>query len=615
MAESAAFTPGTESSDHIAAAPRADEPLTSVEAGRSRLVGGLLRPSQVPVPGETTSRTGSPSPAGGRAPHGLQRLRPGGAPAGAALPLARPSTVPARPIREVLRGPGQPLADSLREEMQARLGADLSDVRVHTDGAACASAAEIGAHAYTSGSHVVIGDGGADKLTLAHELTHVIQQRQGPIAATGNGNGPIISNPGDRLEREAEAHAGQVMSGAAPAQRTVAPAAVAPPTVARQDVGGGTLLQRKLTEDLPEGNFRKRDVTQELRNQIAESAGTFKKQQADLKPRYDLLRSLGYPLDTAAQFMKIAEVATALPLYLEGAFSDTKRAALAGGYQQVRQAEREDLFSLATRQIRDVYPLTRLPASENLTEKLSAILTAAREDDEYISYDFLKKYIDAASVDERKAAGQSDDLLALILDRLAGRNDFPRLAIDLQIVTVGTVEHYRPEKADEVIRKALQEWIPDVLFDKQHIEGKAAILKGEAWERTLKTYMIGQPPGLIADTINTANAFTAPDGYVFISADRGNPGTMIHEGIHFYSPDAFLREYGEPLNEGVTEYFARKITDPLRIVRSQYADNLVAAQKLVRRVGEPTVLAAYFKGDLSGLAGIEIPKVKGEATD
>ncbi|MFG2910301.1 DUF4157 domain-containing protein [Kitasatospora sp. NPDC048286] len=115
-------------------------------------------------------------------------------------------------VHEVLRAPGKPLDGTLRREMESRLGADFSDVRLHTGSAARASAAEVGARAYTSGSHVVIGDGGGDKHTLAHELTHVIQQRQGPVAGTDNGSGLSISHPGDRFEREAEANAHRVMS-------------------------------------------------------------------------------------------------------------------------------------------------------------------------------------------------------------------------------------------------------------------------------------------------------------------------------------------------------------------------------------------------------------------
>ncbi|MFD8705682.1 DUF4157 domain-containing protein [Kitasatospora sp. NPDC059648] len=121
-------------------------------------------------------------------------------------------------VHAVLRSPGRPLDDAIRADMEARLGADFSDVRIHNDAAAKASAAEVGARAYTSGSHVVIGDGGADRHTLAHELTHVIQQRQGPVAGTANGSGLRVSDPGDRFERAAEANAHRVMRAPAPRQ-------------------------------------------------------------------------------------------------------------------------------------------------------------------------------------------------------------------------------------------------------------------------------------------------------------------------------------------------------------------------------------------------------------
>ncbi|WP_436843479.1 eCIS core domain-containing protein [Streptomyces hundungensis] len=123
-------------------------------------------------------------------------------------------------VHDVLRTTGRPLDDATRTDMESRLGADFSDVRIHNDSAAKASAAEVGARAYTSGSHVVIGDGGADKHTLAHELTHVIQQRQGPVAGTDNGSGLKVSDPSDRYEREAEANAHRVMAGAPSLQRS-----------------------------------------------------------------------------------------------------------------------------------------------------------------------------------------------------------------------------------------------------------------------------------------------------------------------------------------------------------------------------------------------------------
>ena len=126
--------------------------------------------------------------------------------------LAAAAAEPGRLVTEVLREPGQPLGAPLKEEMESRLGAEFPDVRVHTGSAAHASAAAVGARAYTSGSDVVIGDGGADKRTLAHELTHVIQQRTGPVEGTDYA-GLSVSDPSDRFEQAAESNAARVMSG------------------------------------------------------------------------------------------------------------------------------------------------------------------------------------------------------------------------------------------------------------------------------------------------------------------------------------------------------------------------------------------------------------------
>lgn len=126
-------------------------------------------------------------------------------------------------VHQVLRSAGRPLAEDVRAEMEARLGADFSGVRVHEGAAAARSADEVSARAYTSGEHIVLGRGGGDKHTLAHELTHVIQQRSGPVSGTDHGDGLSVSDPGDRFERAAEANADRVLSRALP--RTGGPAA------------------------------------------------------------------------------------------------------------------------------------------------------------------------------------------------------------------------------------------------------------------------------------------------------------------------------------------------------------------------------------------------------
>ena len=133
-------------------------------------------------------------------------------------------------VGEVLSSPGRPLDEPVRADMEARLGADFSDVRVHTDGAAHESAESVAAHAYTSGSHIVFQRGGynpasdAGRHVLAHELTHVIQQRHGPVAGADTGGGLAISDPSDRFEREAERTAAAAVTGAqvSPITTTVA---------------------------------------------------------------------------------------------------------------------------------------------------------------------------------------------------------------------------------------------------------------------------------------------------------------------------------------------------------------------------------------------------------
>ncbi|GLW89481.1 eCIS core domain-containing protein [Actinokineospora globicatena] len=123
------------------------------------------------------------------------------------------------PVHSVVGSGGSPLAAETRAEMEGRFGGqDFSDVRVHTGGAATESAKSVHAQAYTVGSDIVFSDNHYDpgssqgKHMLAHELTHVVQQRSGPVDGTDTGGGVKVSDPSDRFEREAVANADHVMS-------------------------------------------------------------------------------------------------------------------------------------------------------------------------------------------------------------------------------------------------------------------------------------------------------------------------------------------------------------------------------------------------------------------
>ncbi|WP_243075121.1 DUF4157 domain-containing protein [Microbacterium sp. SS28] len=145
------------------------------------------------------------------------------------------------PVLDVVSGGGSSLDGDVRTDMEQRLGADFSDVRVHNDAAAHDSAKSVGAHAYTVGSHVVFQrdafepSSTAGRTTLAHELTHVMQQRSGPVDGTPTGGGVSVSDPGDRFERAAAENADRAMStpdAAAGVQRSVDPSA---PSVQRAE--------------------------------------------------------------------------------------------------------------------------------------------------------------------------------------------------------------------------------------------------------------------------------------------------------------------------------------------------------------------------------------------
>jgi hypothetical protein len=121
------------------------------------------------------------------------------------------------PVHDVVNsGGGSPLEADTRVDMEARFGHDFGDVRVHTDGAAHESARSVNAQAYTVGTNVVFQQGRYEPASdegrhmLAHELTHVVQQRSGPVDGTEAAGGVKVSDPADRFEREAVATADRV---------------------------------------------------------------------------------------------------------------------------------------------------------------------------------------------------------------------------------------------------------------------------------------------------------------------------------------------------------------------------------------------------------------------
>jgi hypothetical protein len=120
---------------------------------------------------------------------------------------------------------GRPLEPAVRHDLERRLGQRFDDVRIHEDDAATA----LGARAFATGTDVVFAPGQFDpgmpagRALLGHELWHVAQQRS-----------PAGAAPGPAHERNANAAAAALVTGASPPQ-----AIAAGPGVQRQPKGMG----------------------------------------------------------------------------------------------------------------------------------------------------------------------------------------------------------------------------------------------------------------------------------------------------------------------------------------------------------------------------------------
>ena len=107
------------------------------------------------------------------------------------------------------------LPEDVQAKMENSFGTNFSNVNIHQNDD---SANQMGALAYTQGDHVHFAPGqynpntqGGQEL-LGHELTHVVQQREGRVQPTKQGKGlPINDNPA--LENEADVMGKQAVQG------------------------------------------------------------------------------------------------------------------------------------------------------------------------------------------------------------------------------------------------------------------------------------------------------------------------------------------------------------------------------------------------------------------
>jgi|GEM_PF-3574113 len=210
----------------------------------------------------------------------------GGAPA-----MAGAGVVQMKPISEPDRvAPVAGSEASIRGALEKKSSVSLDDVSVHYNSP---KPAEIGALAYARGTDVFMGPG--QEKYLGHELTHVVQQKQGLVRSTGSVGGmPVNESPA------LEAAADHMQVSAAPM------AAAAPVTGAQAVVQGvfigadGKELSEKDLEGVislmessldshktyTEGLVSSPNTSEKMKKNHAILANAYGKRRADLRKRY-----------------------------------------------------------------------------------------------------------------------------------------------------------------------------------------------------------------------------------------------------------------------------------------------------------------------------------------
>ncbi|MGC5562215.1 eCIS core domain-containing protein [Streptomyces sp. FR-108] len=119
-------------------------------------------------------------------------------------------------VRDAVGSPGRPLEPRVLQRAEQAYNMHFGHVRVHNGPVAQRSAADLGALAYTTGSHIVLGGSRVSDEVMYEEVDHVRQQALGPVPGTDNGKGEKVSRPDDAFEQSAGANGRRLARGSAP---------------------------------------------------------------------------------------------------------------------------------------------------------------------------------------------------------------------------------------------------------------------------------------------------------------------------------------------------------------------------------------------------------------
>ena len=509
-------------------------------------------------------------------------------------------------VYEVLRSPGQPLDAATRAYFEPRFGRDFSSVRVHIGPSAAQSARDVNSHAYTVGRNIAFDSGrfapGSQegRGLLAHELTHVAQQRE-------------LGAIGDR----------------ASLRHRLPPV---PPCA-----GGNALVLRRRPADEPDEPLDAALARQDTMDRIAEDA-----------------RKLGEQLDAAG--VDIAESdAQAAPFFVREAPEVQRiQQQIAAGRAEApaRLAKLQSSLTLAAKAyLTEADDLDELRKKIALVEALNSFTPALLRDtteyeallrqqktgesdlaDNIAFIEGIRRQIEITRrfLPERAAyLAQRSRLLetqATFAAQKAGVKTDTRASLG-QLDLLRTIIEASPTLSPYLTAQRAQGAGPTDLRNQRNVTIHAS--QSDLEDKARATGIaVPPPPRLIGGFYDRAtDTIHLPPEAQF--------GDALHESVHKYSPtfvanpghasgrpaNLVTSRCGSFLNEGLTQYFADIILTDQGLQKSthhQYQQQVACATRFVRKFNLDAAARLYFLGDQGTLhqflqSGLVLPVLRARA--
>jgi len=222
--------------------------------------------------------------------------------------------------------------------------------------------------------------------------------------------------------------------------------------------------------------------------------------------------------------------------------------------------------------------------------------------------------IDAAPPDQRADVAKDDAAMEgaahflapqphMLADEFELFNDFVAFAVKLKVDQAAGVNDpgraaYAPAEVDRTAFAVLKGWLSPARDRGLTLQGRVITLKTNPYKAAESKYTGGVgTPG--------ATAGFTEDSVCFIKyvPGKSQPSTLVHEAMHLYAHGAFRATIGDAIDEGVTEYFARKVIAkmPQPQTRTAYAAEYEVADMLAMVVGYEPLGEAYFLGKTAHL--------------